>query len=63
MSDMPAVQPNLPLAEAMAILEKQIIQAALTHTHHHIGKAAQELNISRMTLHRKIKKYQLMAID
>ncbi len=41
----------------LAEVERQAIKTALTLTHHHVTRAAQALDISRATLHRKIVKY------
>ena len=50
---------NVALLEAVDAFEKQMIADALTRAHHHIGKTADLLGISRLMLYRKMKKHQL----
>ncbi len=52
-------QGELALREAVEAFEKRLIADVLERTHYHIGKAAELLGVPRLTLHRKIKKYQL----
>ena len=48
---------------SLADAERQLIEAALERTGHNVTKAAQELGISRRTLHRKLKEYQTELPD
>jgi transcriptional regulator of acetoin/glycerol metabolism len=51
--------PRLKLEQA----EADVIRAALTHTRGSIGKAAEELGVSRTTLWRKMKRFTVSAED
>lgn len=53
------VQTNLSLSATVQAFEKQVIVDMLTRNQHHIGRTAEMLGVPRLTLHRKIKKYQL----
>jgi transcriptional regulator with PAS, ATPase and Fis domain len=53
------VQVKLSLSETVQAFEKQVIADMLARNQHHIGRTADMLGIPRLTLHRKIKKYQL----
>ncbi|GAK58935.1 PAS modulated sigma54 specific transcriptional regulator, Fis family [Candidatus Vecturithrix granuli] len=50
---------NLSLPETVQAFEKQVIADMLSHNQYHIGRTADMLGIPRLTLYRKIKKYQL----
>ena len=51
--------PRLKLEQA----EADVIRSALTHTRGSIGKAAEELGVSRTTLWRKMKRFGVSAED
>lgn len=51
------------LKEALAVTEKNIIMAELTHCRYHQGKTAERLGISQVTLHLKMKKHGLLRKD
>jgi transcriptional regulator with PAS, ATPase and Fis domain len=51
--------PRLKLEQA----EAEVIRSALTHTSGSIGKAAEDLGVSRTTLWRKMKRYGVSADD
>lgn len=55
--DAPAVW--LPLGATLDQGEKEIIRATLSHQHGNKSRAAEILGISRKTLHRKMREYQL----
>ena len=55
--DAPAVW--LPLGATLDQGEKEIIRATLGHQHGNKSRAAEVLGISRKTLHRKMREYQL----
>ena len=50
---------STPLREAMSKLERDLIQRALIYQNWNICRAAEELGISRQTLHESIRKYGL----
>ena len=54
---------DLSLPEAVKAFEKQIITEALAKNQYHKVNTARMLGIPRSTLHRKIKEFQLRAID
>ena len=54
-----SVRKGLLLRDAVQAFEKQMIADTLKCTRYHIGHAAELLGLPRITLHRKIKKYQL----
>ena len=49
----------LPLGSTLDQGEKEIIRATLSHQHGNKSRAAEVLGISRKTLHRKMREYQL----
>ena len=55
----PPIQTNRSLPETVQAFEKQMIADMLARNQYHIGRTAEMLSIPRLTLHRKIKKYQL----
>ncbi len=55
--DAPAVR--IPLGSTLDHGEREIIRATLTHQHGNKSRTAEILGISRKTLHRKMREYQL----
>ena len=52
---------DLPLTDAAARFEKQLILSALTHCRWHRENAAEKLGISRRTLYRKMMSHGLIS--
>src|SRR5262249_23318769 len=52
-----------PLIESRQAMEREHIQQALTKCTDRRVRAAEMLGVSRVTLHRKMKKYGLMSFD
>jgi len=53
--------PDLPLTDAAARFEKQLILSVLNHYRWHREKAAKKLGISRRTLYRKMMAHGLIS--
>jgi len=53
------VKPTMTLREAIANLERDLIQRALTYQNWNICRAAEDLGVSRQTLHESIRKHGL----
>lgn len=60
-SEVSELAPNIPLAEAVSALEKQMIRETLAQTNNKKSETARRLHITRRTLRLKIQKYQLDA--
>ncbi len=52
--------PEHPQIDDLSVVEEQAIKAALYKNDNHISNTAKQLGISRATLYRKIKKYNLL---
>lgn len=48
---------NILMPEAIGLLEKRMIEAALAHSEHNQSEASKELGIHRNTLQRKMVEY------
>ena len=58
-----AAKPSTTLKEARARVEKELIQGALASHNWNISRAAEELGVSRQSLHVLIQKYALDKLD
>jgi two-component system NtrC family response regulator len=54
-----AAKPTMTLKEATSKLERDLIQRALVYQNWNICRAAEDLGISRQTLHESIRKHGL----
>jgi DNA-binding NtrC family response regulator len=58
-ADMLAALPPMPLAQALELPERRIIEAALVRNNWNRQSTAAELDINRTTLYKKMRKYRL----